>query len=104
MIEAFQTYIKYITKRGLKHGLNFNDNVVSKAIKVCLQEENIQIKSVETHNHQVNAVEREIQTFKNNFIAGISIGDEKFPIILWSYLISQVQESLNLLKLSRAHP
>ena len=32
-------------------------------------EEKIQMQLVEPHNHQVNAAEREIQTFKNHFIA-----------------------------------
>ena len=55
MIEAFQTHIKYITKRGFKPSFNIIDYVALKAIKVYLQEENIQMQSVEPHNHQVNA-------------------------------------------------
>ena len=38
MIKAFQTHIKYITKRGFKPSFNIIDNVVSKEIKVYLQE------------------------------------------------------------------
>ena len=75
MIKAFQTHIKYITKRGFKPSFDIIDNVESKAIKVYLQEENTQMQLVEPHNHQVNAVERSIQTFNNNSIAGISIGE-----------------------------
>ena len=41
MIEAFQTHIKYITNIGFKPSFNIIDNVVSKAIKFYLQEENI---------------------------------------------------------------
>ena len=55
MIEDFQTHIKYITKRGFKPSFNIIDYVALKAIKVYLQEENIQMQSVEPHNHQVNA-------------------------------------------------
>ena len=58
MIEYFQTHPKYITKRGFKPSSNIIDNVASKYIKVYLQEENIQKKSVEPHNHQDNAAER----------------------------------------------
>ena len=104
IIKAFQTYIKYITKRGFKPSFNTIDNVSPKAIKVYLQEENTQMQLFETHNHQVNAAERSIQIFKNNLIAGLSIGDEKFPNILCSYPISQAQDSLNLIRTSRAHP
>ena len=55
MIEYFQTHTKYITKIGFEPSFNIIDNVASKSIKVYLQEENIQIQLVETHNHQVNA-------------------------------------------------
>ena len=89
MIDDFQTHIKYITNREFKPSFNIIYNVASKAIKVYLQEENIQIKLVEPHNYQFNAADQAIHTFKNNFISGISIGDDKFPTILWSYLISQ---------------
>ena len=59
---------------------------------------------VELQNHPVNAAEREIQTFMNHFIAGLIIGDEKFPTILWLYFIIQAQDSLNLLMTSRVNP
>ena len=62
MIKAFQTHTKYTTKRGSKPSFNIIDNVVSKAIKVYLQEENIQMKLVEPHNHQVIVVYRAIHT------------------------------------------
>ena len=58
----------------------------------------------EPHNHQVNAAEREIQTFKNHLISGLSTGREKFNTILLYYLISKAQESLNILSASRVHP
>ena len=54
MIKAFQTHIKYIGKRGSKPSFNIIDNVASKAIKVYLQEDNIQIQLVEPYNHRVN--------------------------------------------------
>ena len=69
MINKFKTNIKYITKRGFKPCFNIIDNVVSKAIKAYLMEEKIHMQLVEPHNHLVNAAEREIQTFKNHFIA-----------------------------------
>ena len=59
---------------------------------------------VEPHNHRVNAAERAIQTFKNHFIAGLCNTDEQFPAQLWNRLIEQDQDSLNMLRMSRAHP
>ena len=104
MVEAFQTHIKYITKRRFKPSFNIIDNVASKAIKVYLQEENILMKLVEPHKHRVNAAESTIQTFKNHLVSRLIIGDEKFPTMIWSYLISQAQDSLNPLRTSRFHP
>ena len=104
IIDSVQAHIKYITKRFFKPCFNIIDNVASKAIKSYLQKENINMQLVEPHNHQFYAEEREIHTFKNHFIAGMSIGDEKFPTILWSYLIRQAQDSLNILRTSRVHP
>ena len=66
--------------------------MTSKAIKIYLQEENIQMKLVEPHNHWVILAENAIQNFKNHFIPGISIGGDKFPSIFWYYLISQAQD------------
>ena len=54
-IEYFQTHIEYITRRGFKPSFNIIDNVAPKAIKVYLQEENIQMQLFEPHNHQVNS-------------------------------------------------
>ena len=62
IIEAFQTHIKYITKRGLKPSFNIIDNLVSKEIKVYLQEQNIHMQLVEPHNHQFNAVDMAFKT------------------------------------------
>ena len=58
MDDAFQTHIKYITKIVFKPSFNIIDNVESKATKVYLQEENIQMKLVEPHNHRVDIEER----------------------------------------------
>ena len=58
MIEDFQTHIKYITNRGFKPSFNIIDNVAKRAIKVYLQEENIQMQLVEPHNHKVNTADR----------------------------------------------
>ena len=58
----------------------------------------------EPHIHQVNPTERAIQNFKNHLISVLIIGDDAFYTVLWSYLLSQDQDSLNLLRKSRSHP
>ena len=104
MIDTFKTMIAKLTKKGFKPVLNIIDNVATKAIKNFLETNNIDMQLVEPHNHRVNAAERAIQTFKNHFIAGLCTTDEKFPAQLWNKLIEQGQDSLNMLRMFRAHP
>ena len=59
---------------------------------------------VEPHNHRLNAAERAIQTFKNHLIAGLSICNASFPLLLWNKIVLQVQDYLNMLRTSRVHP
>jgi hypothetical protein len=61
----------------------------------------VKIQLVEPHNHQANAAERAIQTFKNHFIAGLSTVDKAFPLQLWNDLLQQAQITLNLLRKAR---
>ena len=44
-----------------------------------------------------NAAEREIQTFKNHFIAVLSSKDKKFPMHLWYLLPLQANTTVNIL-------
>ena len=83
MIKAFEENISYLIKRGFKPTFNIIDNVASKAIRAYLEKEEIKMQLVEPNNHRVNAAERAIQTFKNHFVARLSIGDKDFPTILW---------------------
>ena len=55
-------------------------------------------------NHQRNAAERAIRTFKNHFIAGLCSLDPQFPLHLWDCLVPQAEISLNLLRGSRLNP
>jgi hypothetical protein len=79
--------------------------VATKTIQTYLEANDINIlQLVEPHNHRVNAAEQAIQTFKNHMIAGLSTCNEQFPSLLWDRIAPQSQDSLNLLRTSRAHP
>ena len=54
MINAFQTHIKYITKRVFKPCFNIIDNVASKLIKIYLRDKKTQMQLFKPHTHQVN--------------------------------------------------
>ena len=55
-------------------------------------------------NHQVNAAERVIHTFKNHFISGLSSTDSEWPLQLWDQLAHQAATTLNILRKSRIDP
>ena len=97
LVKAFRTQVDYLHKRGFKPKFNIIDNVSSKAIETYLEEAKIGLQLVEPHNHRVNAAERAIQTFKNHFIAGLSTCDAAFLTALWSRLVRQGQDTLNML-------
>jgi hypothetical protein len=103
-IAVFEKQIQYLTKRGFKPTLNIINNVATKTIQTYLEANDIRIQLVEPNNHRVNAAERAIQTFKNHMLAGLSTCDEKFPSLLWDRIVPQAQDSLNMLRTSRAHP
>jgi hypothetical protein len=52
----------------------------------------------------VNAAERAIQTLKDAFIVALTTIDQEFPLQLWDRLVPQVQNTLNLLQVSRINP
>jgi hypothetical protein len=103
-ITVFETQIQYLTKRGFKPTLNIIDNVATKTIQTYLEANDIRIQLVEPHNHRVNAAERTIQTFKDHMLTGLSTCDAQFPSLLWDRIAPQAQDSLNMLRTSRAHP
>jgi hypothetical protein len=51
------------------------DNQATKHIKKVLTKEQCKLQLVEPHNHQMNAAERAIQTWKDAFIAAFATTD-----------------------------
>ena len=103
MAEAFTNNVEYLSARGFKPEYNVMDNVSSKAIWNYLTKEK-KFHLVEPQNHCANASKCAIQNFKKYFISGSCIGNKAFPTILWSYLVNQAQDSLNMMWTSRIYP
>ena len=81
------------------------DNECSKTIEdYSVTKQNTKKQFVEPHQHQVNAVERAIRTFKYHFVAGLATVDMNFSMQLWNELLEQGQDSLNLLQASQTNP
>ncbi len=72
MVTAFTEVIPTLKARGYHLTLNVMDNECSATVKKYIRSENISIHLVPLHNHQVNAVEQAITTFKDHFIAALA--------------------------------
>ena len=100
-IEAMRVYkymYDYLKSRNCKPKLNIMDNEASTAVKRYIKNANVKYQLVKPNNHCVNAAEREIRTFKNNFVAELSSVHPKFPMYLWDELLPQAFITLNLLR------
>ena len=79
------------------------DNECSQELKTALDKEFITYQLVPPHIHRDNNTEREIQTFKNHFKAGLVLVDPDFPFLEWDQLIPQAELTLNILCTLRIH-
>ena len=55
---------------------------------------------VPTHCHRINSEERDIRTFKERFVDGLSSLHPDFPMHLWYALMNQAEIKLNFLHTS----
>jgi hypothetical protein len=98
ILDAYRNNFEYLSEKGYKPKLNVMDNQATKVIMAYLTLHQVSLQLIKPHNHQVNAAERAIQTFKNCFIGALGTTDANFPIQLWDKLAPQVQDSINLLQ------
>jgi hypothetical protein len=104
MVRTFDLLIQALIIRGLTPHLQRLDNEASLALRNYLTKQGINYQLAPPHIHRRNNAEREIQTFKNHFIAGLFSVDPTFPLKLWDKLLPQAKITLNLLKKSRIDP
>ncbi len=104
MITAFTETLATLTARGYKPTLNFTDNKCSKIVEAYNKSNKMDIHFVPPHNHQVNAAEHAIATFKEHFIVGLATVDRNCPLQLWDAFLNQVKLTLNLLHFSCRDP
>jgi hypothetical protein len=97
MIAAFIKVFAVLRARDYQLALNIMDNKCSKTVEKHIRANRMNIQLVPPHNHQVNAVERAIATFKEHFVAALANVDMLCPLQLWDEFLPQVDLTLNLL-------
>ena len=104
LTKVYEKLHKTFTSRGLHTQLHIIDNECSNLFKNFMTKFDENFQFMYPHLHQQNAAERVIQTFKNQFIAGISSVNKDLPVHIWCRLIPQACLVLNLLRQSRINP
>ena len=101
-LAEYKEMYEELEEKGFKPTLNIIDNKFSKAVQKYITSQNVGWLLVEPNNHSVNAAERSIQTFKNDFISVLCSVGAGFPLQLWCYLLHQAEITLNLLRTSQS--
>jgi hypothetical protein len=101
IFNAYKMQFEELAAKGFTPKLNMMNNQATKHIKKNLTEHECKLQLIELHNHQINAAERAIQTFKDAFIAALDTTDSEFLLQLWDRLTPQVRDTLNLMRAFR---
>jgi hypothetical protein len=101
IFEAYKKQFENLAAKRFKPKLNVMDNQATKHIKQFLNKNKCKLQLVEPHNHRVNAAERAIQTFKDEFLTALANTGSNFPLQLWDWLMPQVKDTLNMMRTSR---
>ena len=104
ILNAYKTVYKTLASRGLKPRIQRLDNEVSDILKEYMRDKGVSYQLTPAGDHARNLAERAIQTFKNNFISGLSTTHLDFPLNQWDKLVPQAELTLNILRPSRINP
>jgi hypothetical protein len=86
--------------KGLQATIKCNGQSSNKTHQTFLTKNDCKLQLMEPHNHCINAAERTIQMLKDAFIAALATIDSNSPLQLWDRLTPQIQDTLNLMRLS----
>ena len=99
--DAFLNIHKILKSRGSDPKVYIMNDECSSDLKEAMKKYKIDFQLDSPHVHRQNAVEREIQKFKNHFISRLSTTYPDFPISEWGQLLSQCMTTLNIHRNSR---
>ena len=101
MVEAFTSIYTDLEAIGHKPKLHVLNNECSRAVQNFLKIKDTARQYVKAHNHNTNAAEPAVKTARYHIISHIATMDVSCPIQLWSEMIPQIQDTLNMLRTSR---
>jgi len=71
MVKTFDACYQQLKNTGVTPILQYLDNEVSNELIATIKDKQLQFQLASPHDYHLNPAEREIQTFKNHFIANI---------------------------------
>jgi hypothetical protein len=98
---AFEKSIAFYKNHGLEHFTVKLDNETSVLFRETLKRLNMKAEFIPPDNHRQNPAERDIQTFKNHFIAILCSLPPDFPLNEWDLLLPHAEMTLNLMRPSK---
>jgi hypothetical protein len=101
---AFDLLIQSLLIRGLRPLLQPLSNEAFLALRMHLAKQGINYQLAPPYIHLWKIAERIIQTFKNDFIAGLCSVGPIFPLKLWDKILPRATITFNLLGKSRTNP
>ena len=93
-----------LRKHGFIPKLQRLDNEASQILLDYMKDQNVDFQLTPAGLHRQNNAERAIHTFKNHFIAGLSITLTNFHLNLSDKLLPQALLTLNILHSTRINP
>ena len=85
-LRAYTEVYDYLTTRGYKPRLHTQDNETPKEVELFIEKQREKYQYTAPQMHRTNNAEKVVQTWKNNFKAGLASLPKYFPITNWCQL------------------
>ena len=104
LLKSYTAIHNLLSERGLAPKMHYLETECPTFLQKFMTEKDKCFQLVPPHLHRINSAERAIQTFKNNFIAGLVSVNKNFPVHIWCRLLPHCLLTLNLLRPSQINP
>ena len=104
LLKSYTAIHNLLSERGLAPQMHYLNNECPAVLQKFMTGKDERFQLVPPHLQRLDSAERAIQTFKNNFIAGLASVNTNLPVHIWCRLLPHCLLNLNLLRPSRINP
>ena len=98
MVTAFKSVYAKLKETGHTSALHVLDNKCSRTVEKCIASQQVSTWIVEPDNHRTNTTKPAVKPTKYHVISSIATVDTHCLLQLWSKMLSQIQCSLNSIR------